>query len=97
VLFRSEYGLDYDKKVKGLIPMVNKKFGDDDWIQWLNTGPGNEPVLNRFLIKVGEAISEDSLIRGRPSPSTAETREPGVLSYPARPEITGRQRFRGVR
>jgi hypothetical protein len=93
---RKEHGLNYDQKL-ALVKLVNNKFGDDNWIRYLNTGPGNDPNLLRFLIKVGEAISEDTLVRGRPAPATAETREPGILSYPNRPEITGRQRFRTVR
>lgn len=93
---RKEYGLGYDEKI-ALVARVNNKFGGDDWIRYLNTGPGNDPNLLRFLIKVGEAISEDTLIRGRPAPGNVEQREPGVLTYPNRPEITGRQRFRTVR
>jgi len=93
---RKQHGLQYDEKL-ALVSKVNQKFGDDDWIRYLNTGPGNDPSLLRFLIKVGEAISEDTLVRGRAAPMNVEQREAGVLSYPNRPEITGRQRFRSVR
>jgi hypothetical protein len=93
---RKEYGLDYDKKL-ALIGLVNRKFGSDGWIPYLNRGPGNDPEFLRFLIKIGEAISEETLVQGRvQSGATVEEREPGILNYPNRPEIT-KNRFRSVR
>lgn len=94
---RKEHGLDYDKKL-ALVGLVNTRFGDTEgnWIKYLNTGPGNDPPMLRFLIKVGEAISEETLVHGRPSGEEAGEREPGILSYPKRPEITN-NRFRSIR
>jgi len=95
-VLRKEYGLDYDKKI-ALMGQVNRKFGGDEWIQFLNEGPGNDPRLIRVLVKIGESISEDTLVQGRPPGATGlEEREPGVFSYPNRPEVTG-NRFRSVR
>ena len=92
---RKEHGLEYDKKLS-LVGLVNNRFGGEDWIRYLNQGPGNDPTMLRFLIKVGEAISEETLVQGRPPGVEAGEREPGVLSYPNRPEIT-KNRFRSVR
>lgn len=91
---RRRYGLDYDKKL-ALVGLVNQRFGGDSWIQYLNQGPGNDPQLLEVLIKIGEAISEETLVQGRPPGAEAGKREPGVLSYPKRPEIT-QKRFRTV-
>ena len=92
---RKEYGLDYDKKLS-LVGMVNNRFGGEDWIRYINQGPGNDPPMLRFLIKVGEAISEETLVQGRPPGVELGEREPGSLDYPKRPEIT-KNRFRSVR
>jgi len=94
---RKEHGLEYDKKI-ALVGLVNTRFGDTEgnWIRYLNTGPGNDPPMLRFLIKVGEAISEETLVHGRPPGTEPGEREPGVLSYPKRPELNKNQ-FRNVR
>jgi len=93
---RKEYGLEYDKKL-ALVGLVNRKFGSDGWLPYLNKGPGNDPEFLRFLIKIGEAISEETLVSGRATTAvTVDEREPGVLNYPNRPEIT-KNRFRTVR
>jgi len=93
---RKEYGLDYDKKL-ALVGLVNRRFGGDGWLPYLNKGPGNDPDMLRFLIRIGEAISEETLVQGRPgSGATIEQREPGIFSYPNRPEIT-HNRFRSVK
>jgi hypothetical protein len=92
---RKEHGLEYEKKL-ALVGLVNQRFGGDEWIQFLNEGPGDDPRLLRVLMKVGEAISEDTLVQGRPAGMEPGEREDGLLSYPNRPEITG-NRFRSVR
>lgn len=91
---KKDYGSDYDKNI-ALVQKVNKLFGDDSWVQYLNEGAGNEPRLVKFLVKVAKQFSEDTLESGRLPPRTPERREPGLLDYgDKRPEITGDNRFR---
>ncbi len=91
---KKTWGQEYDKNL-ALVQKVNKLFGDDDWVQYLNEGAGNEPRLIKFLVKVSKQFSEDTLESGRLPSRTQERREPGLLDYGnLRPEITGDNRYR---
>lgn len=91
---KKDYGPDYDKNI-AIVQKVNKLFGDDDWVQFLNEGAGNEPRLVKFLVKVAKQFSEDTLESGKLPPRAQERREPGLLDYgDTRPELTGDNRYR---
>lgn len=87
-----EHGDRYKEKL-ARIDKLNRKFGGDGWIEYLNRGAGNDPEMLRFLITLGDAISEDTLEAGRPVPGGVPS-EPGVLQYDRRPELTGENRMR---
>lgn len=91
---RKEYGEKYKEKLAN-VAMVSRKFGSEEWTQYLNEGAGNDPRLLRVLIKIGDAMSEDTLERGN-GPAPKEQAE-GVERYPNSPGMTGNNRFRSVR
>jgi hypothetical protein len=83
----------YDKNI-GLVQSVIKKFGDTEMVQYLNSGPGNDPPMLKFLAKVAKAFSPDSFeIGGRPSEGGEDD---GSNLFPNSPQMTGPNRFRGV-
>jgi hypothetical protein len=91
---RKEYGNEYDGNLAA-VQKVNKLFGDDEWVKYLNNGAGNEPALIKFLVKVSKQFSEDTLETGRLASRKETPREPGLLDYgETRPEITGANRYR---
>lgn len=93
---QKEYGDEYKANL-AMVTKVNKLFGDDEWVRFLNNGAGNEPALVKFMVKVAKQFSEDTLETGRLPGRKEEKREPGLLDYGnTRPEITGENRFRTV-
>jgi hypothetical protein len=91
---RKEWGAEYDANL-AKVQKVNKLFGDDEWVQYLNEGAGNEPRLIKVLVKIAKQFSEDTLESGRLAPRAQERKEPGLLDYGnLRPEVTGENRYR---
>jgi hypothetical protein len=91
---RKEWGGEYDGNLAA-VQKLNKIFGDDEWVKYLNNGAGNEPALIKFLVKVSKQFSEDTLETGKLPGRKEEKREPGLLDYgDTRPEITGANRYR---
>lgn len=83
----------YDKNIS-LVQSVIKKFGDTEMVQYLNSGPGNDPAMLKFLAKVGKAFSPDTFeVGGRPSEGGEDD---GSNLFPNSPQMTGPNRFRGV-
>ncbi len=92
---RKEWGGDYERNVAGITTLV-RKFGGDDTIQYLNSGPGNDAPLLKFLARITKVLSPDTLETGA-LPRVTEERQPGVLHYDNRPELTGANRTRSIR
>jgi hypothetical protein len=91
---KKEWGAEYDANL-AKVQKINKLFGDDNWVQYLNEGAGNEPRLIKVLVKIAKQFSEDTLESGRLPSRTPEKKEPGLLDYGnLRPEITGDNRYR---
>ena len=91
---KKEWGAEYDANL-AKVQKINKLFGDDSWVQYLNEGAGNEPRLIKVLVKIAKQFSEDTLETGRLQTRTPEKREPGLLDYGnLRPEISGDNRYR---
>ena len=91
---KKEWGAEYDGNL-AKVQKINKLFGDDDWVQYLNEGAGNEPRLIKVLVKIAKQFSEDTLETGKLPSRTPERREPGLLDYGnLRPEISGENRYR---
>jgi hypothetical protein len=91
---KKEWGSDYDRNV-ALIGTVLRKFGDDGVIQYLNSGPGNDPAMLKFLTKFGKAISPDTLERG--SIPGVSQEDDGSDLFPNSPQMTGVNRERRIR
>lgn len=65
---RREYGNGYDGKV-GLAKTAIRQFADPDYLAWLDeSGMGNDPRMIRAWIKVGEKMTGDTQLRGKPTP-----------------------------
>jgi hypothetical protein len=91
---RKEWGAEYDGNL-AKVQKVNKLFGDDDWVQFLNEGAGNDPRLVKILVKIAKQFSEDTLETGRLPTRVQERKEPGLLDYSGvRPEVSGENRYR---
>jgi hypothetical protein len=84
----------YDKNIS-LVQSVIKKFGDTEMVQYLNSGPGNDPAMLKFLAKVAKAFSPDSFETGGTPAQDGE--KDGSELFPNSPQMTGPNRFRGVR
>lgn len=70
---RTEFGSAYDAKVTKAQALLNK-FGGDDYKVLLDSGFGNDPAVIRFMAKMAENMSEDSLNKGS-SESTMTPKE----------------------
>lgn len=91
---RKEWGADHDRNL-ALIGTLLRKFGSDEVIQYLNSGPGNDPPMLRLLAKFANAISPDRLETGSLPSETQE--DDGSILFPNSPSMTGANRERRVR
>lgn len=65
---RREYGNGYDGKVN-LAKTAIREFADPDYLAWLDeSGMGNDPRMIRAWIKVGEKMTGETQLRGKPAP-----------------------------
>lgn len=63
---RREYGNGYDGKVN-LAKTAIREFADPDYLAWLDeSGMGNDPRMIRAWIKVGEKMTGETQLRGKP-------------------------------
>jgi hypothetical protein len=92
---RKEWSGEYDKNIS-LIGSVLRKYGDAQTIQYMNSGPGNDPVMLRLLAKFGKTISPDTLETGS-IPSAAEEQDDGARLFPNSPQMTGANRRVSIR
>jgi len=94
---REDWKNNYDSNMVKM-DLVIKRFADKDSWEYLNGEAGNDPRMARFVANIGNAMSEDTLKSGHPAGITKEeTGEPGVLSYPQSPGMTGDNRYTGVK
>lgn len=64
---RREYGNGYDGKVN-LAKTAIREFADPDYLAWLDeSGMGNDPRMIRAWIKVGEKMTGETQLRGKPA------------------------------
>jgi len=61
---RQEWGSAYETKLN-LAKKVLQQFGDDEVKQLLDSGAGNDPAIIKMFAKIGEAMSEGNLIKGK--------------------------------
>lgn len=90
---RKEWGGDYDKNIAG-VGTVIRKFGDTQIVQYMNAGPGNEPVMLRFLAKIAKSMSPDTLETG--GVLKVATVSDGSEQFPNSPGMTGANRTRRI-
>ena len=94
---REKWGSNYDENM-GKMRLVIERFADKDSWEYLNGEIGNDPRAIEFLTNIGNAMSEDTLKSGHPAGIKAEeSEEPGVLSYPHSPGMTGDNRYTRVK
>ena len=85
----------YDKNI-ALVQSVIRKYGDPEMVQYLNSGPGNDPAMLKFLAKIGRSVSPDTFETGGAPPS-GEEQDEGKILFPNSPQMTGENRIRRVR
>lgn len=67
-------GANFDKNL-GIAKSALEKFGTPELKAFLNeTGLGNHPEINRLFWKMGNQISDDTLVAGDPAPTAQLTR-----------------------
>jgi len=89
---RGEWGTDFDGNLRGAQEVV-RKFGDDDIVQYMNEGPGNEPRMLKFLLKIKKAISDDTLEQGRVPLFDRKAANQGFVFDPSKsPELANGRR-----
>ena len=78
----SEYGQDkFDASIETASKALDT-FGDDSLLEILETtGLGNHPAMVRFVVKVGQALSEDNPMSGHGSGQAKEVPVEDIL-YP---------------
>jgi len=87
---RGEWGSDFDANIRGAQDVI-RKFGEDETIQYMNEGPGNEPRMLRFLLRIKKAISDDTLESGRvPSDFDRSGGAGMVVDFSKSPELQRR-------
>lgn len=88
---RNSWLSDYDgnnAKVDQLI-----RLGGDDVVQYMNNGPGKEPVMRQWLLKVASMFAQETLVTGKPP---AEKAAPSgfVVDFAEKsPELMGDGRY----
>jgi len=90
---RKEWAGDYDRNM-AMIGTVLRKFGDAQTIQYMNAGPGNDPVMLKLLARFGKAISPDTLETG--TIPSADGEDDGSKLFPKSPQMTGVNRTRRI-
>jgi hypothetical protein len=90
---RKEWSGEYDKNM-AMIGSVLRKFGDAQTIQYMNAGPGNDPVMLKLLAKFGKTISPDTLETGTHVSEAQE--DDGSKDFPNSPQMTGANRTRRI-
>ena len=83
---RKDWGLEYDANMA----IANKaaKLGGDEFVQWLNIGPGKLAKVRKGLLAIGRLVSDEAFVNGRPVPLVQGT-EAGMLFDPKKsPELT---------
>jgi hypothetical protein len=89
-----EWGGEYDRNI-AMVGTILRKFGDAQTIQYMNSGPGNDPVMLRLLAKFGKTISPDTLeTGGAVKPENGES--DGSDMFPNSPQMTGANRNRRI-
>jgi hypothetical protein len=100
---RQEFGAAYDGKVAKAQELL-KRFAGDDFKSLLDKGLGNDPAVVRFMSKMAETISEDTVTRGTSevtmTPQEAKNEIPKVMeqltkmqqSDPGYKELVARKR-----
>ena len=87
---RGEWGADFDGNLRGAQEVI-RKFGDDATVQYMNEGPGNEPRMLRFLLKIKKAMADDTLESGRvPSDFDRSGGAGMVVDFSKSPELQRR-------
>lgn len=93
-LLRKEWSGDYDKNI-AMVGSVLRKFGDAQTVQYMNSGPGNDPIMLKLLARFGKTMSPDTFERG--SIPSAEKVDDGTNLFPNSPSMTGANRRVSVR
>ena len=88
---RKEWGADYDGNLRGVQNLINQ-FGGDSVVAYMNTGPGNEPAMLRFLHSVKDTMKEDTLVDGTAPAREAEVK-PGGFDWSKVPSVSGDKRY----
>jgi hypothetical protein len=86
---RKEWSGEYDKNI-AMVGKILRTYGDAQTIQYMNSGPGNDPVMLRLLAKFGKTMSPDTLETGSIPSATAE--DDGSRMFPNSPQMTGANR-----
>lgn len=68
-----------------------RKYGDDELIQYMNTGPGNEPAVLRFIYNMARQMAEEPLVEGEVIPAGQEPASARRI-FDRSPEMTGNNR-----
>ena len=92
-VLRKEWSGDYDKNIVGVGNII-RKYGDAQTIQLMNSGPGNDPVILRFLAKIAKDLRSDTLETGGMPRASVE--KDGSDLFPNSPEMTGANRVRRI-
>jgi hypothetical protein len=76
---RKEWGLDFEPNLRGVNSLI-QNYGDADLVQLMNSGPGNAPAMLRFLKRIRDTMTDDTLESGRvPPPKTESGGKPGYV------------------
>lgn len=87
---RKAWGLEYE--ANRAISDRAAKLGDDDFVQWLNKGPGKLAVVRKYLLAVGKSISDEGFVGGDRVAREANARPGMVVDFSKTPELTGAKR-----
>ena len=92
---RKEWGEHYDDNL-ALVGKVVNEYGGDGIVHFLDkTGAGNNPDFIQMMAKLGQALSEDTLVGGsQGGDESGNGRDEGLLDYPNTPELQGKGRYR---
>jgi hypothetical protein len=90
---RKEWGADHDRNLAQIGTLL-RKFGSDEVIQYMNSGPGNDPPMLRLLAKLAGSMSADRLETGTRLNPQGEA--DGSDQFPNSPGMTGSNRSRRI-
>jgi hypothetical protein len=88
---RQAWGVTYDANTANVEKLL--KLGGEEFVQFMNAGPGKNPVVRKGLYAISKLMTDETLVQGK-APSATPKPTPGmVVDFSKSPELQGDSRY----